>query len=191
MGKREEEKKPRLGRDWYPTKDAVAATALLPHMWHQSEFRQGTRYIEPCAGDGSLMDLLASSGLPVTCVAAYDIEPQRADVTQRNCLFLTKADCMSAHEFITNPPYQWAMLQPILEHLPRLMPTWLLLPADMMHNKRMAEYMDICSDVQSIGRMWWFEDENGKRVKGVDNYAWYKFDHNYKGFTRFHTRQFT
>lgn len=190
MGKREQVKFPRQSRDWYGTRDSVAATALLPHMWRSSSL--ATRYIEPCAGDGSLMDLLASSGLPVTCVAAYDIEPQRADVTQRNCLFLTKADCMSAHEFITNPPYQWNMLQPILEHLPRLMPTWLLLPADMMHNKRMAEYMDICSDVQSIGRMWWFEDEKtGKKVKGVDNYAWYKFDHRYQGFTKFHTRQFT
>jgi hypothetical protein len=186
MGKREETKKPRLERDWYPTKDPAAVAALAPFLWHPTGLQ--TRYIEPCAGDGSLIDLLASSGPPVTCVAAYDIEPLRADVVQKNCLFLTKLDCMSAHEFITNPPYEWKMLQPILEHLPRLMPTWLLLPADMMHNKRMSPYMSICQDVVSVGRLWWFENEDGKKVKGVDNFCWYKFDFNYEGFTRFHPR---
>lgn len=188
MGKREEVKKPRQSRDWYGTKDIAAATALLPHVWRDSG---PLRYIEPCAGDGSLIDLMHLAGLPVVCVAAYDIAPQRADITQRNCLFLSDLDCAGVDEFITNPPYQWDMLQPILECLPRLLPTWLLLPADMMHNKRMSPYMDICSDVQSIGRLWWFENEKGKRIKGVDNFCWYKFNHKHEGFTKFHARQLT
>jgi hypothetical protein len=186
MGKRESEKKPRLARDWYGTKDPAAVAALAPFLWPIQGLQ--TRYIEPCAGDGSLIDLLASSGPPVRCMAAYDIEPQRSDVLQKNCLFLTKADIKDAGCFITNPPYEWKMLQPMLEYLPRLLPTWLLLPADMMHNKRMSPYVDICSDIVSVGRLWWFENEEGKKVKGVDNFCWYKFDFNYEGFTRFHPR---
>jgi hypothetical protein len=58
-----------------------------------------------------------------------------------------------------------------------------------MHNKRMAPYMDICKNVVSVGRLWWFENENGKRVKGVDNFAWFEFDANYESFTKFHGRQ--
>lgn len=185
MGKREETKKPRIKRDWYPTKDPAAVAVLTPYLWHHSE---ATRYIEPCAGDGSLIDLLASSGPPVTCAAAYDIYPQRADVVQKNCLFLQKSDCKGAHVFITNPPYEWKMLQPILEHLPRLLPTWLLLPADMMHNKRMAPYMSVCDTIQSVGRLWWFKGGDGKTIRGVDNFAWFKFDFNYQGFTRFYGR---
>lgn len=186
MGKREDTKKPRLVRDWYPTKDPAAVVALAPFLW-PSQGHQ-TRYIEPCAGDGSLIDLLASSGPPVTCVAAYDIDPQRGDVVQKNCLFLTVDDVARTDCFITNPPYEWKMLQPILEYLPSLLPTWLLLPADMAQNKRMSDYMSVCSDLVSVGRLWWFENEDGKKVKGVDNYCWYKFDHAYEGFTRFHPR---
>lgn len=186
MGKREETKKPRLARDWYPTKDPAAVAALAPFLWPVGGSQ--TRYIEPCAGDGSLIDLLASSGPPVTCVAAYDIDPQRADVKQKNCLFLTGADVKSVDCFITNPPYDWSMLQPMLEYLPILLPTWLLLPADVIHNKRMTSYMSVCSDVVSVGRLWWFESEEGKKVKGVDNFVWLKFDYKYEGFTRFHPR---
>jgi hypothetical protein len=196
VGKREETKKPRLARDWYGTKDPAAVAALSPFLWPVAApyVIDGKplplRYIEPCAGDGSLIDLLASSGPPLTCVAAYDIEPQRADICQRNCLNITPkaVDYSNADCFITNPPYEWKMLQPMLEYLPRLLPTWLLLPADMMHNKRMSPYIDICSDIVSIGRLWWFENEDGKKVKGVDNFCWYKFDFNYEGFTRFHSR---
>jgi len=186
VGKREETKKPRLERDWYGTKDPAAAAALAPLLWPPTALQ--TRYIEPCAGDGSLIDLLASSGPPVTCVAAYDIEPQRADIFQKNCLFLNKDDVNGVDCFITNPPYKWKILQPILEHLPRLLPAWLLLPADMMHNKRMSPYIDICDTIQSVGRLWWFENEDGKKVKGVDNFAWFKFDFKYEGFTRFYGR---
>jgi hypothetical protein len=182
LGKRELIKKPRADRDWYGTKDPAAVAALAPFLWPSA------RYIEPCAGDGSLIDLLASSGPPVTCVGAYDIEPQRSDITQRNCLFLTWADVGKAEYFITNPPYDWKMLQPILEYLPSMLPTWLLLPADMVHNKRVSPYMDVCSDVVSVGRLWWFENEEGKKVKGVDNFVWIKLDHAYEGFTRFHAR---
>ena len=185
MGKREEVKKPKMARDFYPTVDVEAVDALIPFLYRSAG---PTRYIEPCAGNGSLIDLLHSRAAPVVCVGAYDIEPQAAYITQRDCLTLTPADCSSTHVFITNPPFTWNCLQPILHTLPKLMPTWLLLPADMMHNKRMSPYIDICSDIVSVGRLWWFENEEGKRIKGVDNFSWYKIDSKYEGFTKFHPR---
>jgi hypothetical protein len=181
MGKREETKKPRQPRDWYGTRDPAAVAALAPFLWSH------TRYIEPCAGDGNLIDLLASSGPPVTCVAAYDIDPQRADVKQKNCLFLTGADVKGAGCFITNPPYEWSMLQPMLEYLPTLLPTWLLLPADMAFNKRMSDYMKQADKFVAVGRLWWFENEDGKKIKGVDNFAWIRFT-NAEQKTKFYSR---
>jgi len=185
MGKREEVKKDRLSRDYYPTRDLAAAEALKPFLYSPAG---PTRYIEPCAGAGHLIDLLDAVAAPVTCVAAYDIEPQRADIVQRNCLFLAEQHLYTVDCFITNPPFKWDMLRPILDYLPTLRPTWLLLPADLMHNKRMSPYMDICRNVVSVGRLWWFENEQGKKVKGVDNFVWFEFDANYEGFTKFHGR---
>lgn len=186
MGKRELIKKPRNARDFYGTIDPAAALAIMPFL----DYAKGpsTSYVEPCAGDGSLIRLLASVGSSAQCVGAYDIDPQGKGIVQRNCLFLDSMDTVGANYFITNPPFQWDMLQPILDHLPTLLPTWLLLPADSMHNKRMSPYMDYCSKVVSIGRLYWFIGENGKKIKGVDNHCWYLFDANYGGFTYFYPR---
>ena len=179
MGKRELEKAPRAPRDLYPTCDPAAVEALAPFLDPTGA------YVEPCAGDGSLIKLLASVAPDMWCMGAYDIDPMVNKITQRNCLTLTANDVEGADCFITNPPFHWDMLRPILDHLPTLLPTWLLLPSDSMHNKRMSPYMDFCSDVVSVGRLYWFKD---KPIKGVDNYCWYKFNANYEGFTRFHAR---
>ena len=173
MGKRSPdfEKKP---RDYYPTIDPSAVGALAPHL------RIQTWFIEPCAGAGDLLKTLEQSGS--VCVSAFDIAPQSCDVTKMDCLKLTtdrwfeQADC-----FITNPPFTWVILQPIMDHLISLLPTWLLLPADVIHNVRMAPYMKKCVKVVSIGRMYWQDN----KVKGVDNYCWYLFDKDHVGPTEF------
>lgn len=193
MGKRESVKKPRAARDWYPTVDPDAVEALKPflyktsHVWGQPA--PLTRYVEPCAGDGSLIDLMHSRGLPTLCAKAYDIAPQMAGIVTKDCLTLTSEDVKGSHCFITNPPFSWTLLQPMLNHLPTLLPTWLLLPADMMHNKRMSPYIDFCSHIVSVGRLWWFKDESDKEVKGVDNFAWFCLDSTYEGHTKFYGRQ--
>ncbi len=166
MGKRELVKKERNPRDLYPTIDPAAVDALAPFL------ASGVRYIEPCAGGGHLIDLLSPRDLHTRCVGAYDIEPQRADVVQRSCLSLTDKDTVGVDCFITNPPFQWDMLHPILDHLPTLLPTWLLLPADVAHNRRMVPYMNRCSKMVSVGRLYWFLNDNGKAIKGVDNFVW-------------------
>jgi hypothetical protein len=86
----------------------------------------------------------------------------------------------------TNPPYTWDILKKLLDYLPKLKPTWMLLPADMMHNKRMAPYMKVCRRVVSVGRVRWVE---GTKSSSTDNFAWYLFNPEEPGPTIFIGRQ--
>lgn len=169
MGKRSPdfEKKP---RDYYPTIDPSAVETLVPHL------PRPTYFIEPCAGAGDLIKQLVGHGF--YCCGAYDIEPSDRIIDKKDCLTLTRQD---ASCYITNPPFSWVILQPIMDHLISLLPTWLLLPADVMHNVRMAPYMKKCVKVVSIGRMYWQDN----KVKGVDNYCWFLFDKDHVGPTEF------
>jgi hypothetical protein len=116
----------------------------------------------------------------VFCLGAYDICSEVPWVTQRDCLTLTEKDLKGVDYFITNPPFARDMLLPIIEYLSSLRPTWLLLPADMMHNRYMKPYLANCSCILSVGRLCWFLDGGGKKVKSVDNFAWYLFDNKSK-----------
>ena len=180
MGKREEVKKERSARDFYPTTDPAAVAHFAKSYADWAYLGSRRHYIEPCAGDGSLIALLASEAPSYRCMRAFDIEPQREGIEKKDCLTLTEKDLYNdlgekADVFITNPPFLWSMLQPILDHLPTLLPTKLLLPADIMHNKRLAPYMERCSLVESVGRICWFVKE-GKRVSGVDNFVFFTFE---------------
>ena len=169
MGKRSPdfEKKP---RDKYYTIDPIAVHTLTSHL------PVNTQFIEPCAGDGELVRGLNRMGFD--CCGACDIEPQASWIEQRNCLTLDRQD---ADYYITNPPFTWSILQPLMAHMISLLPTWLLLPADFMHNVRMGPYMKQCKKVVSIGRMFWQDNQ----IKGVDNYCWFLFDKDHKGPTEF------
>jgi len=166
LGKRETEKKPKSPRDYYATIDPDAVKPLLPYVDIQT-------YIEPCAGAGDLIKLLSKTAI---CADAYDIDPQTDSIIQRNCLTLTENDCIGVDLIITNPPFTRDILLPMIDHLSSLRPTWLLLPADMMHNHYMKPHLEYCDLILSIGRLCWFKDKDGKMVKGVDNYCWYMFD---------------
>ena len=91
-------------------------------------------------------------------------------------------DCVG-HMFITNPPYRWATLAPIMFSLYNIAPTWLLLPAAMMHNKRMAIHILSCIKIVSVGRVKWFDNQ-----AGMEDSAWYLFDISHTGTTEFHGR---
>ena len=161
MGKRTKQDFQRRERDFYGTVDPDSVKPLIP-------FIKGLRIAEVCAGNGDLTDLLEPD---CRVVWESDLDPQNKHILQKNAIFLHKGDLQDCDLIVTNPPYLWEMLKPLLDHLPALKPTWLLLPADCMHNKRMGPYMLKCSKIVSIGRLYWVEN----KVKGTDNMAWFKF----------------
>lgn len=167
MGKRSDFE--RRDRDFYPT-PLAAAEPLLTTLVTMGE---GVRFCEPCAGDGALIDHLTGAGHE--CVAAWDIEPQRADIDVQNalgCLYddrhFGEIDC-----FITNPPWDRQTLHPLIEHLSDQYPTWMLFDADWMHTRQSADFMDRCAAIISVGRVKWIPDSN---MTGKDNCCWYLFD---------------
>ena len=151
----------RHSRDFYKTPEQ-AVRPLLPHL------PKGTRYIEPCAGDGALVDILGAAGH--TCVHASDIEPQSDTIAEADALdapFLPYADFI-----ITNPPWSRHLLHPMIEAFRVVLPTWLLFDADWAHTKQSAPHMRYCSMIVSVGRVTWIA---GTKNTGLDNAAWYLF----------------
>ena len=104
------------------------------------------------------------------CASAYDIEPQRDDISQQDALthMVGNVDC-----FITNPPWDRKILHPMIEHFSNQHPTWLLFDADWMHTKQSAPYMERCEMIVSVGRVKWIPES---KMQGKDNCAWYLFD---------------
>jgi hypothetical protein len=158
MGKRSAfERRP---RDFYPTPES-AVMPLLPHL------KPGTRFCEPCAGDGALIDHLTKRGH--ICASAWDIEPQREDIAQHNALtrLIGNIDC-----FITNPPWDRRTLHPLILHLTPQAPTWLLFDADWVHTVQAIPFMPFLHKIVSVGRVKWIP---GSKMTGKDNCAWHLF----------------
>lgn len=157
MGKRSNFE--RVARDFYPT-PYEAVISLLPHL------DAGTRFDEPCAGDGALIAHLERHGH--YCAGASDIEP-RCDADAMDAL--TLRDCVGDF-FITNPPWDRKILHPLIAHLSAIAPTWLLFDADWMHTVQSSEFMSSCRRIVSVGRVKWIP---GSTMTGKDNCAWYLF----------------
>ena len=152
MGKRSNYKRRDL--DAYAT-PASAIWPLLPFLGARVWFN------EPCSGDGALVEHLKVAGH--RCVSSSDI------CRGQDALDIKRT---RAEVFITNPPWDWAVLDPLITHLSDMRPTFLLLNADLMHNKRMAGHMRRCEKVVSIGRVRWIE---GSKNTGMENCCWYLF----------------
>ncbi len=156
-------------KDFWPTVDPDAITPVF------EMFVRGKTYAEPCWGDGSLEGLLTGAG--AVCRWASDIRPN--DWYTCDALDVTKQDVSGCDLIITNPPFSWEMLKTLLDHLPTLKPTWLLLPASQMHNKRMGPYMRNCKEIVSVGRLYWVNGPDDpsphKGIKGKEDYCWYLF----------------
>ncbi len=158
MGKRSEFE--RKERDFYPT----PYEAVVPLL---SQLPRPTRFAEPCAGDGALVDHLMAHGH--VCARARDIDPRRCDIDKKDALTTLTGNI---DFFITNPPWEWKILDPLIRFLSEQHPTWLLLNADVMHNKRMGPHMKKCSRVVSVGRVKWMP---GSKNTGMENCAWMLF----------------
>lgn len=158
MGKRSDFA--RVERDFYPT-PAEAVRPLLPHL------KIPTRFTEPCAGDGALIDHLVAVGHK--CATAWDIEPQREDIDRQDALqrLVGNIDC-----FITNPPWTRSFLHPLIVHLSNQHPTWLLFDADWAHTRQATPYLNRLRKIVAVGRIKWIP---GSKFTGKDNCAWHLF----------------
>lgn len=155
----------RVDRDFYPT-PIEAVTPLLPHL------APCTRFVEPCAGDGRLIDHLASAGH--VCTYAFDVEPRRSDV-HLGCARIELSAGHGADCFITNPPWSRPVLHAIITNLSARLPTWLLFDADWMHTRQAAPFLPHLQKIVSVGRVKWIADSP---FTGKDNCCWYLFDAN-------------
>ncbi len=76
-------------------------------------------------------------------------------------------------------------------HLKNLAPCWLLFDADWAHTVQSYDPINIigyCTDIVPVGRLKWFEREDGKNTKGKDNTCWYRFDKDLAKQTVFHPK---
>jgi len=167
----------KVPKDFYPTTDVKAVEPLVP-------FIRGVIYAEPFYGDGDLEDLLMDVA---TCKWRSDIRETVLSSKVMPATDLTQYDLEGIDCIISNPPFTKGILLPCIDHLIKLKPTWLLLPADMMHNKYFGDYMGICNRVVSIGRVCWFP-KDGKRVASTDNFAWYYWEDDKSCNTSFYGR---
>jgi hypothetical protein len=158
MGKRSDFE--RKARDFYPT-PPEAVTPLLSHL------RLSSRFIEPCAGNGALVDALSAAGHH--CVWESDIAPQRPMYEADACsLRYAPADYI-----ITNPPWDRRSLHPMIEWMSDQLPTWLLFDADWVHTRQAVPLLPRLVKIVAVGRIKWIPDSP---FTGKDNCAWHLFD---------------
>ena len=163
MGKRSQFQ--RVDKDFYPT-PIQGFEPLIPHLPASFNF------IEPCAGNGILIDHITSMTTG-NCIAAYDLEPRRDDIIQADIMDMAVSYSVVPDYFITNPPWSRHLLHPIIEILSDIAPTWLLFDADWAHTKQSARFSPRLRKIVSVGRLKWIPNS---KMTGKDNCAWYLFD---------------
>lgn len=89
--------KKRLAGQFYTTRsDYILSGLPLP-------LQSSDRIIEPFAGTGDLLNWIKKNAIPLPPIEAYDIDPKRDDIVQRDTL-MHPPDYSNAF-VITNPPY--------------------------------------------------------------------------------------
>lgn len=164
MAKRSSGQFEKIPNDLYRTWDERAVRPLLPHL------EPGTRYVEPCAGHGDLIEQLARAGH--RCIAAYDIEPGRAGIRKGDAISLQWEKPGDAL-WITNPPWTRSFLHAIIKNLSRQAPLWALFDFDWIATDQSSAYAHLIRKVVMVGRVRWIP---GSEHDGKDNCAWYLFD---------------
>ena len=141
----------KVDKDFYPTIDPACMTPMFINLNRKST------YAEPCYGNGDLEDMLMETA---HCVWRSDIRKTVGCSKVQDALSITESDLIDADKIITNPPYTRRDLLPMIDHFLTLKDTWLLLPADFMHNKYFSPYVGKCRLILSVGRMYWQDNKS-------------------------------
>jgi hypothetical protein len=144
------------------TWDPRAVVPLLPHL------APSTRFVEPCAGEGHLVNHLVAAGH--VCVAGFDTAARGAN--QRRDARTAEYGDIVFDVFVTNPPWTRELLHPIIANLWWQRPCWLLFDADWIHTRQARPYLPMLRKVVAVGRVKWIEDSPHM---GKDNCAWHLF----------------
>lgn len=160
MGKRSNYK--HNERNYYPT----PYSAVIPLL----KFINNNTFIEPCAGDGRLIDHLEKHGHK--CVYACDIEPLREDIEIKDVLFFEDNNFPISDYIITNPPWEREVLHKMIEKFRVIAQTWLLFDASWMHTSQAKTYIPYCDKIVNIGRVKWVENSKNS---GMEDACWYLF----------------
>ena len=168
--------------DYYPTPQAPI-TKITLKLW------KCNKICEPCAGDGRLAISLVDLGFTIGNWS--DKEPKYTQdrfspIPEMDLFDLTPEHVSNSDLIVTNPPWPHPGQkgQPTIDmvkHMISLLPTWVLLSSDFAHNVYFNELSKYCVEIYSVGRVSW--QDNG--VSGKDNAAWYHFDKNHTGETKF------
>lgn len=134
-----------------------AVKPLIPHLHGVN------RFAEPCAGDGKLVGHLERLGL--RCVYSGDIKDGRDAMTEPLERFPMDA-------IITNPPWERALLHPMILRFQEIAPTWLLFEADWAFTRQANPFLAHCSHIVAVGRVKWYP---GSKYTAMDSCAWYRF----------------
>lgn len=177
MGKRSDGQFERRPQDFYRTWDFAAIRPLAPFL------PTGCDFVEPCAGDGVLVDHLVALGH--RCVGAFDVNPRRADI-RRQSAFRARWRSQRGY-WITNPPWTREIMHPMIRHLVDQTPGWFLFDADWVHTVQAVPMLPLLRKIVAVGRVRWIE---GTDMAGKDNVAWHLFDGTRPPtFIEFHGRQ--
>jgi hypothetical protein len=156
MSKRTHGHEPRE-RDEYttPWKAVVPLLRLL---------EPGTRFIEPCAGPGELVEHLEVAGH--ICDGFYDLPIDARSATYA----IGAADAV----FVTNPPWrhQFGPFE-IIANLSDQRPLWALVPSDWLFNVNALPWLPRLHAIAAIGRVKWIADS--AHGGGYENSCWCLF----------------
>ena len=161
---------PRRKNDLYHT-PIKGMEPLLPFIRTHSEKK--ISFIEPCAGDGRMVDFFVENGH--ICKDYFDIDPQRDDIKIKDAFDYPIQLYQDCDYIITNPPWTRKILHPMIDLFSSVRPTWLLFDANWLFTKQAYPYLRYCHKVVSIGRLKWIEDS---LYSSKDDSAWYLFDKN-------------
>jgi hypothetical protein len=145
----------RIPQDAYST-PAGAVAPLLPHL------APGTRFFEPCAGEGRLIEHLVNAGH--ICTGRCDL-PTDA----RTWRYLS---IESGVIFITNPPWSRPALHDIIVNLSNQGPAWLVLDSSWIHTRQSIPYLPRLQKIVSVGRVRWIPNSP---YDGKDDCCWCLF----------------